>query len=210
MATWIKAGFWQELCKPCNGYKGWLNLTEFVKSIIQLYPFQVRGLFAQTGDSIHVTGTDVETTIINGGVGTLFIPANGFSIGDSFNISASGVINASNNENIRIKVKTGNIILLDSGVQTLTTSIINDIWTFNITFTIRQIGIPGTASVASFGQFNYMKTNNATIQGFVMNSINSTTFDTTSSNTLNVTIQWGTDDVINNIYTDAFVLTKTY
>lgn len=38
MATWIKAGFWQQLCKPCQGYKGWLNLTEFVKSIAQLYP----------------------------------------------------------------------------------------------------------------------------------------------------------------------------
>ena len=38
MSTWIKAGFWEELCKPCKGYKGWLNLTEFVKSIAQLYP----------------------------------------------------------------------------------------------------------------------------------------------------------------------------
>ena len=28
MATWIKAGFWQELCKPCQGYKGWLNLDK--------------------------------------------------------------------------------------------------------------------------------------------------------------------------------------
>ena len=38
MSTWIKAGFWKELCKPCEGYKGWLNLTEFIKSIAQLYP----------------------------------------------------------------------------------------------------------------------------------------------------------------------------
>jgi hypothetical protein len=38
MSTWIKAGFWQQLCNDCKGYKGWLNLTEFVKSIAQLYP----------------------------------------------------------------------------------------------------------------------------------------------------------------------------
>lgn len=38
MATFIKSGFWQELCNSCTGYKGWLNLTEFVKSIAQLYP----------------------------------------------------------------------------------------------------------------------------------------------------------------------------
>lgn len=32
MATFIKAGFWEQLCKPCKGYKGWLNLDEFVES----------------------------------------------------------------------------------------------------------------------------------------------------------------------------------
>jgi len=26
MATFIKAGFWQRLCNPCEGYEGWLNL----------------------------------------------------------------------------------------------------------------------------------------------------------------------------------------
>ncbi len=30
MPTFIKAGFWEQLCKPCKGYKGWLNLDEFV------------------------------------------------------------------------------------------------------------------------------------------------------------------------------------
>lgn len=34
MATFIKAGFWEKLCKPCKGYKGWLNLDEFVASLI--------------------------------------------------------------------------------------------------------------------------------------------------------------------------------
>ena len=32
MSTFIKAGFWEQLCKPCKGYKGWLNLDEFVES----------------------------------------------------------------------------------------------------------------------------------------------------------------------------------
>lgn len=31
MPTFIKAGFWEQVCKSCNGYKGWLNLDEFVK-----------------------------------------------------------------------------------------------------------------------------------------------------------------------------------
>jgi hypothetical protein len=168
------------------------------------------GLFAQTANSIPVTGTDVETSLINGGVGSLTIPANGFSIGDSFRASLSGMMDAINNESIRIKVKAGSIILLDSNVQTLTSGIDDDIWTLDINFTIRQLGAPGTASIASSGRFSYLKTNNSSLEGFGINTINSTTFDTTISNTLDITVQWGTDNVINSIFTDVFILNKIY
>lgn len=30
MPTFIKAGFWEKTCNPCTGYKGWLNLDQFV------------------------------------------------------------------------------------------------------------------------------------------------------------------------------------
>lgn len=168
------------------------------------------GLFAQTADSIPVTATTVESSLINGGVGSMSVPANGFTVGDSFNAALSGVMDAANNQTIRIRVKAGSIILLDSGVQSLTNSIINDIWTLNINFTIRQIGGAGTASIASFGRFTYSKTSNGSIEGFGINTINSTTFDTTISNTLDVTVQWGSDDAANSIFTDVFILHKTY
>ena len=168
------------------------------------------GLFAQTANSTPVTATTVESLLINGGVGSLNIPANGFAVGDSFNGELSGVVNAANNQTIRIRVKAGSVVLLDSGVQSLTNSIIDDIWTLSIDFTIRQIGAAGVASIASFGRFSYAKTNNATIQSFGMNTINSTTFDTTVSNTLNVTVQWGSNNAGNSIYTDVFVLNKIY
>ena len=168
------------------------------------------GLFAQTANSTPVTATTVESSLVNGGVGSLNIPANGFVVGDSFNGELSGVMNAANNQTIRIRVKAGSVVLLDSGVQTLTNSIIDDIWTLGIDFTIRQIGAAGVASIASFGRFSYAKTNNATIQSFGMNTINSTTFDTTVSNTLNVTVQWGSNNAGNSIYTDVFVLNKIY
>lgn len=168
------------------------------------------GLFAQTADSIPVTATTVESSLINGGVGSMSVPANGFTVGDSFNAALSGVMDAANNQTIRIRVKAGSIILLDSGVQSLTNSIINDIWTLNINFTIRQIGGAGTASIASFGRFTYSKTSNGSIEGFGINTINSTTFDTTISNTLDVTVQWGSDNAENSIFTDVFILHKTY
>jgi len=52
------------------------------------------GLFAQTGNSTPISGTTAETTLINGGVGTLTVPANGFTIGDSFRAVFGGVLNA--------------------------------------------------------------------------------------------------------------------
>jgi hypothetical protein len=216
MSTFIKAGFWEQLCKPCKGYKGWLDLDEFVESRVVPGPpgptgptGPATGLFAQTGNSTIITGI-TESTLINGGVGTLTVPANGFQVGDSFRAVFGGVMNAANNQTIRIRVKAGSITLLDSGVQSLTNSIINDIWSLNIDFTIRQIGGAGVASIVSLGSFHYTKTNNASVQGFAFNVVNNTTFNTTISNVLDVTVQWGSNNAGNNIYSDIFVLSKTY
>jgi hypothetical protein len=168
------------------------------------------GLYSQTENSNPVTATTDETSVINGGVGTLSIPSDSFNVGDSFRADLSGVINAANNQTIRIRVKAGSVILLDSGVQSLTSAIINDVWTSSLDFTIRQIGNAGSASICSIGRFLYLKTSNGTTQSFGMNTINNTTFDTTVDNTLDVTVEWGSDNVANSIYTDIFVLSRIY
>jgi hypothetical protein len=168
------------------------------------------GLFAQTGNSTPISGTTVETTLINGGVGTLSVPANGFAVGDSFRLVFGGVINATNNQTIRIRTKTGAVTLLDSGVQNLGSSVVNDVWSLNVDFTIRQLGGAGVASIVSLGSFHYTKINNASVQGFGFNVVNNTTFNTTISNTLDVTVQWGSNNAGNSIYSDIFILNKTY
>jgi len=168
------------------------------------------GLFAQTANSAIITNTTTETSLINGGVGTLTVPANGFSVGDSFRAVFGGLVNANNNQTIRIRVEAGSIVLLDSGPQNLGSSVINDIWSLNIDFTIRQIGAAGVASIVSLGNFHYTKTNNASVQGFGFNVVNNTTFDTTISNALDVTAQWGAASTGNNIYSDIFILNKTF
>jgi hypothetical protein len=175
------------------------------------YPATINyGLFAQTANSTLITNTTAESSLINGGVGTLTIPANGFQVGDSFRAVFGGVMNANNNQNIRIRVKAGSIVLLDSGAQNLGSSVINDVWSLNIDFTIRAIGAAGVASIVTLGGFHYTKTNNASVQGFGFNTVNNTTFDTTVSNALNVTAQWGTASSGNNIYSDIFILNKIY
>lgn len=175
-----------------------------------LAPFPtVYGLFSQTGNSVSVSATTVETTLIDGGVGTLSIPANGFSVGDSFRADFAGVFSCANNQTIRLRIKDGSFILADSGLQQIT-NITNAVWSLSINFTIRQVGVAGVASIVTLGVFRYSKTVNGTIEGFSFNEVNNTTFDTTLSNTLDVTVQWGSDNAGNNIFTDIFVLNKIY
>jgi len=193
--------------RALNVLQNWYTMQDVIDTVGTINPNV--GLYAQTGNSAIITGI-TESTLINGGVGTLTVPANGFQVGDSYRAVFGGVMDAANNQTIRIRVKAGAVTLLDSGVQPLTNSIINDIFSLNIDFTIRQIGGVGVASVVSLGSFHYIKTSNATTQGFAFNVVNNTTFDTTISTTLNVTVQWGSADAGNSIYSDLFVLNKTY
>jgi len=169
----------------------------------------VYGLYSQTANSVTVSATTVESTLIDGGVGTLTVPANGFKIGDSFRADFGGLISAKNNDTIRIRVKTGSVILADSGPQTMVSST-NDVWQFSINFTVRTIGGPGVASMVSLGVFHTEKQSNGTPRGFAFNTVNNTTFDTTVSNTLNVTVEFSSNSGLNSIYSDIFVLNKIY
>jgi hypothetical protein len=186
-----------------------INPSTNVVGYVPQFVRTVYGLFAQTGDSVPVSGTTVETTIINGGIGTLSVPANGFSVGDSFRADFGGVLNAANNQTIRVRLKTGSVILADSGAQAIT-NITSDIWSLSVNFTIRRLGTAGVASIVTLGGFHYSKTNNGTVEGFSFNTVNNTTFDTTVDNTLDVTVQWGSTAAGNSIYSDIFVLNKIY
>ncbi len=69
------------------------------------------GLFAQTANSTPITNTTTETSLINGGVGSLSVPGNGFEIGDSFRAVMAGILNVANNQSIRIRVKAQDQII---------------------------------------------------------------------------------------------------
>ena len=168
-----------------------------------------RGLFAQTANSTPITNTTTETSLINGGVGTLTVPANAFKIGDSFRVVIAGLLNVANNQTIRIRVKDGTSILADSGAKTIT-NIAGDVFSLNVDFTVRALGGPGVASIVTLGTFHYTKTSNGVTEGFAFNNINNTTFNTTIANALDITVQWGAANVGNSIYSDICILNKTY
>ena len=168
----------------------------------------VGGLFAQTGDSPN-NNTILETTLIDGGVGNLTVPANGFTVGDSFTLVMGGKISCSNASPITIRIKSGSIVLATTGAITLPL-ITNKNWELEVSFTIRQIGAAGVASIATHGDFLYLRNSSSSFEGFTFSTINNTTFSTTISNTLDITGQWSTLDPANVLYSEIFTLSKIY
>lgn len=89
MPTFIKAGFWETLCKKCTGYKGWLNLDQFVESKLPQPAYKVyTALLTQSGADDPLT---LSSGPVTKGV-TYRISAN--SDGDFSNVGAPN-----NNEN---------------------------------------------------------------------------------------------------------------
>ena len=171
-----------------------------------LTPFPLSyGLFSQTGSSTPVSGTTVETSIIGSGAGTLSVPINGFRVGDSFNGKLNGHISCVGTATIQIRVKANSVLLGDTGVIALDTST-NKHWQLDLNFTIRSIGSVG--SIVSYGSFGYIKNSGLNFEG--SNFVTITPLDTTILNTIDITVEWNTNNSGNSIYSDIFVLNKIY
>ena len=167
------------------------------------------GLYAQTANSTPITGTNVESSLIGSGLGTLSVPANTFKVGDSFVAKLYGHITCVGTATIQIRIKSGSVLLADTGIITLDVTT-NKHWNIEVNFTIRSLGNASVGSIVSAGLFSYIKNSGLNFEGANFVSLNNTTFDTTILNTLSITAQWNTNNAGNNIYSDIFVLNKIY
>ena len=167
------------------------------------------GLYAQTASSTPITGTNVESSLIGSGLGTLSVPANTFKVGDSFVAKLYGHITCVGTATIEIRIKSGSVLLADTGIIALDVTT-NKHWNIEVNFTIRSLGNASVGSIVSAGLFSYIKNSGLNFEGSNFVSLNNTTFDTTILNTLDVTAQWNTNNAGNNIYSDIFILNKIY
>lgn len=167
------------------------------------------GLYAQTSSSTPITGTTAELSLLDGGVGSLSVPANGFQVGDSFHAVITGHINSANNQTLRIRIKANAIILVDTGLIPIATATTQH-FKLEVFFTIRQLGVAGVGSIVSGGSFQYTKNASTNFEGVNFSTENALTFDTTIINTLSITGQWGSNNASNSIYSEIFTLNKTY
>jgi hypothetical protein len=166
------------------------------------------GLFAQTANSPTHTGTSFGT-LIDGGVGSLTVPANGFSVGDSFRVEMAGLLSAQNNNTITIRLKSNATVLADSPAFTLP-QITNQVFMLSVNFTVRSIGAAGVASIVTIAQLHILKAASGTQEGFAWNVINNTTFSTTVGNLLDIQAKFSSSSANNSIYSDIFILNKIY
>lgn len=185
--------------------------STFVNNVLNVpdYSSAPKGLYTQIGASTRITNTTVETSLLDGGVGTLTVPANGFQIGDSFLAVLTGHISSINNHTLQIRIKSDGVVLADTGAITMAATTSKH-WKLDINFTVRTLGAPGVASIVTGGTFFYTKDASNSFEGSNFSTETFTGFDTTVANTLVITAQWGTANIGDIIYSELFTLTKTY
>jgi hypothetical protein len=167
------------------------------------------GLYAQIADGAVIEDTDVPTSVVGAGVGTLSVPANAFKVADSFVARIGGKISVQNNNTIKVDLCTNGSIIATSGFIALGGASDKD-WLLETDFTIRALGGAGVASIHSNSIFRTQRDGGQQFEGFVFDKTNNTTFDTTIANTLDVQITWGTASANNSIFSDYFTLVKIF
>jgi len=184
------------------------TLIEIDKYVTNPYGYLSR-LYTQTNTSTPVTNTIVESTLLDGGLGSLSVPANEFKVGDSFHAVMTGQISSGNNQPLNIRIKTNSVILSDTGTLQMATTTDKD-FKLEVFFTVRAIGASGVAAIVTGGTFMYTKNAATSFEGTTFSNAVSTGFDTTILNTLDITAQWGNASASNIIYSEIFTLNKTY
>jgi len=169
----------------------------------------VGGLYAQTALGTAIANTTVETSLVGAGVGTLSVPANAFQVGDSFTIKMCGKLSCANNETIHVRLKSNGVVIADAGIFQMKIST-NKFFELIADFTITKIGAAGVAELFVNGQYSYNQNANTNLDGVNFALISNTVFDTTITNTLTITAQWGLANAANSIQSQNFVLTKVY
>jgi len=192
-----------------QGEQGPIGLTGPTGATGATGPTGAAGLFAQTRDSIPVTSSTGRNTLISTGAGSLSVPDNTFQVGDSFKVTMYGNITSANNQELKIFILANGDILAASPVILLP-QITNKEWSLDVEFTIRSIGTPGLANILTGAKFTYNKDSNNKFEGLVFKLSESTLFDTTVLNTLDIQAEWGSGNIINSINADVFTLFKTF
>lgn len=147
-------------------------------------------MFTQTS-SVTVANTVTATTLIGSGVGIVTLPANYLVVGKSFELHATGIFSAAAiPPTLQLKVLLGGATFLDTGAQTTVSNFSNKLFELNSTCTTRATGVSG--NLFCQGKFVGYDPSLGTFDVWPMVTATTTTLNTTASQAISVTAQWGT------------------
>ena len=168
------------------------------------------GKFTMLTPSTNVTGTGEQSILDGTGLGSLSVPANGFSVGDTFRVTLRGYLGAHNNDTLSVNIYTnGTTLLASTGAMSMPT-ITSKAFELVVDFVIGAIGGAMVASVTLAGGISYNKDSANIYEGQDFVSVNNTTFDTTIPNLLDVKAQFSSSNPANEIQSFIGILEKTY
>jgi hypothetical protein len=146
-------------------------------------------LFTQTATGTIANST-TETTISSTGVGTLTLPANFFVAGKTVRIKGHGFHSSTGSPTLNLKVKFGSTVIDATGTHTMH-NVTNGYFGFESMITCRTTGASGTV----FAQGVFTDVNDLVSMG----NTATITVNTTTTQAITITAQWGTANAGNTI-----------
>lgn len=164
--------------------------------------------YIQVFPSTAIANTLVETSLLTGGaLGSLTFPADfWYTTGRPLHGKLRGYFSVTGTPTLRIKVKLGGSILLDTGAIATAGVIGANYWEIDFSIVCQAIG--GSGNFAGYGKFDY---DNAGHTGTKWGMVNSAgiVLNTGAALALDVTAQWGAASPSNTITcTDAGIAVK--
>lgn len=144
----------------------------------------------QTADAT-IANTVTETTLFGTVVGTLTLPANFLIAGRTIRITMRGHVSTTGTPNLTIRSKFGSTELVTTTAFNAGT-LSNIGWTWTCDITCRSTGASGTVVASATFAWNNGSQRNAV-------KTTTTTIDTTATQAVNVTAEWGTASASNTI-----------
>jgi hypothetical protein len=158
--------------------------------------YENKALFVQN-NTVNISNTTVESTILGTGFGTKTLAENFLTVDKTLRVTVRGYMNEVSTPTIRVRLKLGSTNIFDSGAVN-----INNLGGTNKYFdaifdiTCRTVGVNGT--VFPQGRWQYTANSGVSylIDGVVLAA---SAIDTTISQTIDLTVKWGSASVNNNV-----------
>lgn len=160
-------------------------------------------IFSMTTSST-VVNSSAETNVVGAGSGQITLPANYLQVGKTLRVKASGIYTSTSTPGVfTFKFKLGSTVIVSTASVPLSVSQVNQLWSFGMALTVRSAGASGTVFAnTAFGMFD---TSNG-YRVFPLTMTSATTVDTTASQQMSITAQFGTAHSSNSFTTTNFVV----